>query len=190
MCLVTKIVPVEAEPGTPLHPSPRPLGHGSRPVACFADTGMDVSGAWRTWRFLRPVSVPDTFAKVLWRVVAVEWGAGELFAHKLHLYHLQCLSTDCSMSTWCLQAATLLWRWGGRSTRRKRCMLTSWALSQSGCVRATASVRSTSQKVTGGHWGWRLRLCSQLFRGKYKVYHLDRVEEGAIFSKIQVCFCE
>lgn len=65
-----------------------------------------------------------------------------------HLCYLQCPSTGCSMSTWCLQAATLRWRCGGRSTRRRRCTLTSWALCRSGCARATASGRSTSQKVT------------------------------------------
>lgn len=187
-CLVTKAVPEGARLGTPPCPFPRPLD-ASEPVCCVAESGVGVSGAWRMYCSSGQRVFLAAFVKHFGRAVAVGWGAGELIPYKPHLCCLQCPSTDCSMSIWCLQAATLLWRWGGRSTQRRRCMLTSWALSQSGCARATASVRSTSRKVTVLRWGLeaQIGLCSQLFREKCRVCHLSRVagvvEEGAIFSK-------
>lgn len=135
-----------------LAPHPAPLlalfGHVSGPVCCIAESGVGASGAWRMHCSSGQQVFLEAFVKQSGRAVAVGWGAGELLPHKPHLCCLQCPSTDCSMSTWCLQAATLLWLWGGRSTRRRRCTLTLWALSQYGSARATASVRSTSRKVT------------------------------------------
>lgn len=126
--------------------------------------------------FFRPASVPGSFYKALGEACCCTMGLRGAAPSQTHPCHLQCPSTGCSMSTWCLQAATLRWRCGGRSTRRRRCTPTSWALFRSGCARATASVRSTSRKVTLLPWGLetQLGLCSQLLRGKHSVCHLSR----------------
>jgi len=59
--------------------------------------------------FLRLESVPGSCCKALWEGCRCGMRSRGL-PHKPHLCRLQCPSTDCSMSTWSLQAATLLWR--------------------------------------------------------------------------------